>query len=88
MKESVELVDSLWESIDPGSPLLAALKGLPPQAQRAVYLRFWENSMIEEIADELRLTWDEADFLLDESIFCLREHLAQLLGLSEISNAG
>lgn len=88
MKASVELIDAQWQSLDPGSPLLAALKGLPPQAQRAVFLRFWENFSIEEIADELRVSWDHADFLIDESIFCLRAHLAQLFDLSEISDAG
>lgn len=88
MKASSELVDSLWESLEPGSALLQALQGLSPQSQRAIYLRFWENSTIEEISDELRLTWDEADFLIEESIFNLREHLSLVLDLLEISHAG
>lgn len=88
MKEPCELVDSLWESMDPGSPLREALKGLPPESQRAVFLRFWENNTIEEIAKDLRVSWDHADFLIDQAIFELREFLSQILDLSEIADAG
>lgn len=87
MKASIDRIDSLWESMEPGSSLLAALKGLPPQGQRAINLRFWENYTIEEIAEELCISWDEADLLIEQSIISLREHFSQFLDLSAISEA-
>ncbi|MBY0314556.1 MAG: hypothetical protein K2Q26_03490 [Bdellovibrionales bacterium] len=39
----------------------------------AVYFRFWERLLIDEIAKILGLTWDEADKLIDSAILELRE---------------
>jgi len=86
VKASIDPIDS-WESMEPGSTLLAALKGLPPQGQRAISLRFWEHYTIEEIADELCISWDDADLLIEQSIISLREHFSQFLDLSATSKA-
>lgn len=87
MKPSIALIDSIWQSLEPGSPLLSALKSLPPDAQRAVYLRFWENCLIEEIAASLAITWEAADHLLEESIFFIREFLCLIVELTETQQA-
>ncbi len=38
----------------------------------AIYFRFWERLLIEEIASILGLSWDEADHLIENSIKELR----------------
>lgn len=75
MNLSPELVHSQWESLDVGSSLLQALTELSPQGQRAINLRFWENYTIEEISDDLHMTWDDADKLIEQSLKQLRARL-------------
>lgn len=69
------LVHFQWSSLELGSSLLVALTELSPQGQRAINLRFWENYTIEEISDDLRMTWDEADELIEQSLKQLRIRL-------------
>ena len=38
----------------------------------AIRLRFWENLLIEEIAQKLDLSWDETNKLIENSIKELR----------------
>lgn len=75
MTSSVRLIDSQWASIEVGSKLLDALLILSPQAQRAIHLRFWENFTIEEISEHLRIPWDEANRLIEQSLKQLRSSL-------------
>lgn len=77
MNPSLRLVHSQWENLDIGSSLLQALSELPPRGQRAINLRFWENYTIEEISSELRISWDEADQLIERSLKNLRERLSK-----------
>lgn len=78
MKESIRLVNSQWKSVNVGSALFQALIGLSPQAQRAINLRFWENYTIEEISQHLRISWDQADQLIEKSLLELRDRLTQM----------
>lgn len=75
MNSSIQLIDSQWASMEVGSTLLNALLTLPPQGQRAINLRFWENYTIEEISEHLRISWDEADQLIEQSLKQLRSYL-------------
>lgn len=54
--------------------------------RRILISRFWENKTIEEISNEMELTWDEIDHLLTDTIakmraFCL-EHPHFKLGFN------
>ena len=71
------LIDSQWQSVDGDSPLLEALVALPPYHQKAIYLRFWENFSIGEIASSLKLTWEQTDKLIEESLLRLNLKLTQ-----------
>lgn len=75
MKESARLIHSQWQTVDLESSLFSALCELSPLAQRAINLRFWENFSIEEIATNLRLTWDQTDQLIEMSLEELRTRL-------------
>lgn len=75
MTPSLGLVHFQWASLDVDSSLLQALTELSPQGQRAINLRFWENYTIEEISEELRMSWDEADELIEQSLKQLRSRL-------------
>lgn len=44
----------------------------------SIYLRFWENKTIEEIAGILRKSWDETDHLIDSAIGNLRMGFIQM----------
>gem|GEM_PF-5968216 len=67
--------EALWTSALKSEGLKQALSGLPQKTQRLIYLRFWESMTIEEIADEMRVTWDEADHALTEALTNLRESM-------------
>ena len=70
-----EPINSIWESVDAQSPLFQALIELPSLNQRAINLRFWENCTIAEISGHLRLSWDQTDRLISDSLFQLRAQL-------------
>lgn len=76
MTQGSQLIASFWESVDERTPLFFALTKLSPQGQRAIYLRFWENYTIEEISNVLKLTWDQADRLIESSLKELKTLLA------------
>jgi len=76
MNPSLGLTHRQWSSLDVGSSLLQALTELSPQGQRAINLRFWENYTIEEISEDLRMSWDDADELIEQ---CLKQLRARLL---------
>lgn len=79
--------DAQWASLEVGSPLLNALTSLSPPAQKAINLRFWENYTIEEIANVLRISWDNADQLIESSLIELRERLSGIGCFSETKKA-
>lgn len=78
MNELSPPISPLWDSVDQDSPLICAIKNLTPQAQRAVHLRYWEFNTIEEIAEAMGLTWDQADQLIEKAIVELRMELTQM----------
>ena len=52
--------------------VLAAVQRLDQKSRLVIFLRFWDDYSIEEIAYELRLTWDDAQKLLNNSLLQLR----------------
>jgi DNA-directed RNA polymerase specialized sigma24 family protein len=48
----------------------AAVKELQGVRKIAIYLRFWENLTIAEVAKTMGLSWAEANILIDD---CVRE---------------
>ena len=87
MNPSVRLINSQWASIEAGSTLLDALSILPPQAQRAIYLRFWENYTIEEISKHMRISWDQANRLIETSLRQLKSYLTSSVLTSTVNQA-
>lgn len=87
MNPPLILINSIWEPINMDSQLLQALLGLSPQAQRAINLRFWERYTIEEVSEVLRITWDEADNLIERSLKELRAQLTKAGVSSRMFNA-
>ncbi|MBX3022780.1 MAG: hypothetical protein KF799_13990 [Bdellovibrionales bacterium] len=77
MNPSIKLVHSQWSSLDVRGSVLIALSELSPEAQRALYLRFWENDLIEEIAEDLQITWDEADRLIEMALKQMKMRLSE-----------
>ena len=43
------------------------------ESQVLIY-RFWENQTIEEISDQIEMTWDETDYLITEALEKLRAY--------------
>jgi DNA-directed RNA polymerase specialized sigma24 family protein len=49
------------------------LKDLTATERRAIFLRFWEPSTIAQVADQMHITWDQADRLIDGAVEKIRE---------------
>lgn len=45
-----------------------ALGQLSELERRVIYLRFWKTLTIAEVADRLNMSWDGADFLIDQAV--------------------
>ncbi len=70
--------DEQWAEItDP--ELLEALASLSAESQLALYMRFWENRSISEIARRLQINWDSADRLLTDTLLELRRQIQKPL---------
>lgn len=52
--------------------LYELMPNLSDSAVLAIYLRFWERLLIEEIAEILNLSWNEVNHLIEHSIKELR----------------
>lgn len=52
--------------------LYELMPNLSDSAVLAIYLRFWERLLIEEIAEVLNLSWNEVNHLIEHSIKELR----------------
>ena len=70
-----ELAKTFWKNSLKSKQLQNALEALNFDAQKALYLRFWESMSIDEIARELKIEWKDADLLLTNSIKILRSHM-------------
>ena len=48
------------------------LRRLGDEEKRAIYLRFWQPYTIAQVADQMNLSWDEADRLIDQAVAKIR----------------
>lgn len=82
MKESDRspgiLVNAIWNGQFKNESLLQAVAALGSHAQRALYLRFWENYDIQEISEALKISWDQADQLIESSLATLKAKLSSM----------
>lgn len=51
-----------------------ALRDLPIIEWHILYLRFWENYSIQEIAESLEMKWEEVNQTIDKLLIELKEH--------------
>lgn len=73
-KEEIQkrLCELLWSDVVVREDLKSALLSLHVSAQRALYLRFWDAMTIEEIARDMRMSWDAVDQLINNSLETLK----------------
>jgi DNA-directed RNA polymerase specialized sigma24 family protein len=55
--------------------LYFALDHLSQLHRKVIYLRFWNDKSIAEIATDLRINWDLADSLITEALKILKTYL-------------
>jgi len=65
--------------------LKEALAYLSPKQRLVVYLRFWDNMTIQEIARYLGHSWRSTDLMLDGAVNHLRVRIIQLTHAREES---
>lgn len=58
--------------------LKEALEMLSPKQRLVVYLRFWDNMTIQEIARYIGHSWDSTDQLIEDAVNHLRLRIIQL----------
>lgn len=74
-KTQNDLAALLWSNTVESKDLQKALLNLSLPSQRMLFLRFWESMTIEEIADEMRMTWDAADLAINNALAALRKNM-------------
>ncbi len=68
-------------------PLLElGIKGLTPTEKRAIFLRFWEPYTIAQVADQLSISWNQADRLIDGAVEKIRETFRRHVGNAKQNN--
>ncbi len=60
-----------------------ALEFLSPKQRLIIYLRFWDNMTIQEIARYIGQSWTSTDVMIDSAINHLRVRIIQLSHLRE-----
>ena len=55
------------------------LQGLEAQEQAVIYLRFWEGMEIEGIARQFKVSWAQADFIVEKALLSVRCQIFDLL---------
>jgi DNA-directed RNA polymerase specialized sigma24 family protein len=74
--------DNIIKITHPGLPRLSeALPKLEDNERIAIYLRFWENLSIQEIAQFMKLPWDPVDQLINTALEFLRCEIEKPLEL-------
>ena len=63
------------------------VKKLSLLERRALLLRFWGTHTITEVADELKITWEEADQLIDTAVAKIRKVMRKKLNMTEGGSA-
>lgn len=76
-KGSGAVANEMWRDQFQNRALFVAVTELSSVAQRAIYLRFWENYEIEEIAKELNISWDQADKLIENTLKDLKARFSK-----------
>lgn len=66
--------------------LKEALIYLSPKQRLIVYLRFWDNMTIQEIARYIGHSWNSTDLMLDGAVNHLRVRIIQLTHTREESD--
>lgn len=66
--------------------LKEALAYLSPKQRLIVYLRFWDNMTIQEIARYIGQSWNSTDMMLDGAVNHLRVRIIQLTHAREESD--
>lgn len=56
-----------------------ALARLSDIERRAIHLRFLKPRTIADVASQMKMTWEEADFLIDHAIEKMRESFREFL---------
>ena len=59
------------------------LKSLSVLERRALSLRFWQPYTIAQVADRMKLSWEEADRLIDIAVFKVRAVIRKHLNNSD-----
>ena len=59
----------------PGNQIIirSLLRQLPEKQKKAIILRFWEDQSIDEIARTLKISWDDADELIEKGLLILKK---------------
>lgn len=63
------------------------LRTLSVLERRALYLRYWQPYTIAEIADDMRLSWEEADKLIDRAVAKVRAAMRKGMNMPDGSAA-
>jgi len=69
--------DMLMAAVDDRTTLQAAFKGLTPQEQKVLYLRFFEGLTQTEIARQLEISQMQVSRLLRRTLKVLRENIVR-----------
>jgi DNA-directed RNA polymerase specialized sigma24 family protein len=48
------------------------LRRLDELERRAIFLRFWQPYTIAQVADQMNMSWDDADRLIDQAVAKIR----------------
>lgn len=57
--------------------LMKNLKYLTTLERMVIEMRFWENMLIEEISEDLGLSWNQVDTIIENTLVKLRTKLIQ-----------
>lgn len=68
--KDVNLMDTYERILNEG------LFALDDIERKAIFLRFWAPSSIEQVSKELKISWDAADQIINRSIEKLRVHFS------------
>ena len=76
-KQDFEFYDDLVDSKEALEVLKNLVVKLPAQNKQIIYLRFWSNCNLDEIAYDLKLTRKKVIKILEQSLSILRTQLIE-----------
>lgn len=77
MKLSSVFVNSMWMGKINHAELLIAVCALSPEAQLALYMKYWDRVPNPKIAKKLRMTDQQVEAVLGESLRLLKDRLGE-----------